>query len=415
MLKKALSHLTGQSGVFAINALFGLLIIRLLPPTEYAVVVIALFLQVAACVLSDLGLTHALISKLSHGSSAQLLTATIMRAAISQKNQFSYLATPFVFIFGLILLRESVSSPLELITILIVSVVTGFFQSTLNLRKAALNISHDDRALLRLGLIESFTRVALLPLCVLFPTTFIVVAINLVATLLTILSLTRVAGGPPLGRQDACHALKTELRSGVVPLAPGVIYALFQGQIAILLLSILGEPQMVAEAGALGRLAQVINLLMVLNPFWVQPYFSRLNNKADVFFATTRLAVGLVCLVSLIWGSVVWLPDWWLMIIGEQYAHTTEELRVAMAGVLVHAVFAVSYTVALARGLVAGQHWAISLSIFLQFVFLASLGVHSVADALVLQMLPAIGGLLVQWILIGRYLISRERPIDAHN
>jgi hypothetical protein len=94
------------------------------------------------------------------------------------------------------------------------------------------------------------------------------------------------------------------------------------------------------------------------------------------------------------------------MIIGHQYAHVTKALQVAMAGVLVHAVFAVSYTVAVARGLGAGQHWAISLSIFLQLLFLALVGIHSVEDALVLQLLPALGGLLVQLILIGRYLIS---------
>lgn len=194
-----------------------------------------------------------------------------------------------------------------------------------------------------------------------------------------------------------------------------MIYALFQGQIAILILGLVGHSQMVAEAGALGRLSQVINLLLVLNPFWVQPYFSRLTTKAEVLNAVRKLAFGVFCIAGLIWGSVVWVPDWWLMIIGDNYAHARTALQIAMAGVVIHAIFAVSYTVAVARGIGAGQHWAVSLSIFLQLIFLATLGVHSVEHALVLQLLPALGGLLVQWILIGRYLISRGKPIDAHN
>ncbi len=405
MLKRTLSHLIRQTGVFAINAIVGLMIVRLLPPTEYALVVIAIFLQVAACVLSDLGLSHVLISKLSRASSADVSEPSITRAAISQKNQFAYLTVPFVVILGIIFLRESVDNAFDLISVLLISTITGLYQSTLNLRKATLNASHNDYALFRIGLAEAALRVALLPFCVYFPVAIVVVVINLVTVFAMMIVFDRLTISQPRVKEQACQTTKVELRSEVLHLAPGAIYALFQGQIAILLLGFMGQPQMVAEAGALGRLSQVINLLLVLNPFWVQPYFSRLNTKADVFLAAKRLFVGVLGLVSLIWGSVVWLPDWWLMIIGHQYAHVTKALQVAMAGVLIHAVFAVSYTVAVARGLGAGQHWAISLSIFLQLVFLASVGVHSVEDALVLQLLPALGGLLMQLFLIGRYLI----------
>ncbi len=382
------------------------MIVRLLSPTEYGLVVIAIFLQVAACVLSDLGLSHVLISKLSRASSATFSEPSITRTAISQKNQFAYLTVPFVVILGIILLRESVDNSFELISILLISIITGLYQSTLNLRKATLNASHNDYALFRIGLVEAALRVALLPFCFYFPVAVAVLVINLVTVFAMTIVFDRLAISQRSVKERVCQATRVELRSGVLPLAPGVIYALFQGQIAILLLGFMGQPQMVAEAGALGRLSQVINLLLVLNPFWVQPYFSRLNTKVDVFLATKRLFVGVLGLVSLIWSSVVWLPDWWLMIIGHQYAHATKALQVAMAGVLVHALFAVFYTVAVARGLGAGQHWAISLSIFLQLLFLALVGIHSVEDALVLQLLPALGGLLVQLILIGRYLIS---------
>ncbi len=406
MLKQALSHLSGQTGVFALNAIVGLMIVRLLSPTEYGLVVIAIFLQVAACVLSDLGLSHVLISKLSRASSANFSEPSITRTAISQKNQFAYLTVPFVVILGIILLRESVDNSFELISILLISIITGLYQSTLNLRKATLNASHNDYALFRIGLVEAALRVALLPFCFYFPVAVAVLVINLVTVFAMTIVFDRLTISQRSVKERVCQATRVELRSEVLHLAPGAIYALFQGQIAILLLGFMGQPQMVAEAGALGRLSQVVNLLLVLNPFWVQPYFSRLNTKMDVFLATKRLFVGLLGLAGLIWGSVVWLPDWWLMIIGHQYAHATKALQVAMAGVLVHAAFAVSYTVAVARGLGAGQHWAISLSIFLQLLFLALIGIHSVEDALVLQLLPALGGLLVQLVLIGRYLIS---------
>lgn len=197
MLRKALRHLFGQGGVFALNAVVGLLIIRLIPPADYALVVIALFLQVATSVLSDLGLTHVLISRLSENSKTKFSPHLVTLAAISQRNYFSYFSVPLVFFLGIGLLFDDISSNPELICVPLVAVTTGFYQSTLNLRKAVLNSSHNNRALLKLGLIEGFIRVALLPLCVLYPAGVVVIAINLAATLLTLSSFSYVTDDLP--------------------------------------------------------------------------------------------------------------------------------------------------------------------------------------------------------------------------
>jgi hypothetical protein len=99
------------------------------------------------------------------------------------------------------------------------------------------------------------------------------------------------------------------------------------------------------------------------------------------------------------------------MIIGEQYMHTSPALRIAMGGVIAHAIFAVSYTLAIARGLGSGQHWAVSLSISLQLIFLFAFGINSLSDALMLQLLPAIGSLIIQLVLIGRHLTDKKYQV----
>jgi O-antigen/teichoic acid export membrane protein len=411
MIKKALSYLTGQSGVFAINAIVGLLIIRLLPISEYSTVVIALFLQVATCVLSDLGLTHALISKSSVRPLNSSQKSALVRSAIFQRDRFALIAIPVVFLLGWILLREYHLNPLELAGVASLSIATGFFQATLNIRRAELNADQNDRALFRVGLCESVLRVALLPLCILAPVAFAAIAINFISVVLTLFLLRRISEITPFEDVDEQGDLRKSLRTSASQLAPGIVYSLFQGQISVLLLGVTGQPQLVAEAGALGRLAQVINLLLVLNPFWVQPYFSRLRTRESLIQGVKKLAAIVVLLSSIIWISVVWTPELWLMIVGEQYMHTSPALRIAMGGVIAHAIFAVSYTLAIARGLGSGQHWAVSLSISLQLIFLFAFGINSLSDALMLQLLPAIGSLIIQLVLIGRHLTDKKYQV----
>jgi O-antigen/teichoic acid export membrane protein len=406
LLKKLFRYLVGQSGIFAINAVVGLIVIRLLPLTEYSTVVIVLFLQVATTVLADLGTSHVVLSQFSNNVLTPKNRESLIKAAISQTGIFSAFAIPSVFLLGWVLLRESPVESISLASIVLLAVVTGLIQSSLNIRRAELNADHNDRLLFRLGFFEGVVRIMLLPLCILFPFAIVVVGINLVAVGLTLLSFRRISNVKLYGSLESNDELRSELRAGTIPLVPGAVYALFQGQIGVLILGFCGQTQLVAEAGALGRLAQIINFLLVLNPFWVQPYFSRLRTNYALLTAIVKLMGVLTLLTCIIWASVIWVPGWWLMILGDQYTHTSSALRIAMAGVLIHAIFAVSYTVAIAMKLQSGQHWSVSLSVLFQLFFIMAYDVDSVEDALMLQLLPALGSLIVQWALIGRHFIA---------
>ena len=406
MLRTVFNYLSGQFGIFAINAVVGLMIIRLLPISEYSTVVIALFLQVATTVLTDLGTSHVILSKLSNKVLTQMDKESLIKTAISQKDVFSIFAIPFVFLISWVLLRESPVELIPLAFIVLLSVMTGLIQSSVNIRKAKLNADHNDRLLFRLGVIEGIASIALLPFCIFFPFAIAVIGINLVAAGLTLFSCRWVSNVNLYGSPQSNDKLRSALRASTIPLVPGAIYALFQGQIGVLLLGYYGQTQLVAEAGALGRLAQVINFLLVLNPFWVQPYFSRLQTNEALLIAIAKLMGLLTLLTCFIWASVVWVPEWWLMILGDQYTHTSSALRIAMAGVLIHAIFAVSYTVAIAIRLQSGQHWSVTVSILFQLFFLLATDVNSVEDALMLQLLPALGGLIVQWVLISHHLMT---------
>lgn len=404
MIRRAVQHVMGQTAVFGVNAVVGLLVIRVLPVTEYAAVVTILFIQVAACVLADLGLSHIVISKLSSKSTDRAHWRAVIESAILQRNEFAFFTLPLVGVLGMFLLKDLSLPRISLISIFAIGVMTGLVQSSLNIRKAALNARHDNDALFRLGMFEGTLRVVLFPLILSSPTALMVLILNFIAVGCTLVLFSMQSFEVKPQAEVLQENYRDELRSKAIPLISSVVYALIQGQIAVLLLGLVGQPQMVAEAGALSRLAQVVNLFLVLNPFWVQPHFSKLETNSALLKSLIQVGVILVLFMSVVWASVIWLPNCWLWLIGDQYAHTSSLLQIAMGGILINAAFSVLYTVSVARGLVVGQHWAVSLSVGLQLFFILLFGIHSVENALILQLLPGLGGFLIQCLLIGRAL-----------
>ena len=95
------------------------------------------------------------------------------------------------------------------------------------------------------------------------------------------------------------------------------------------------------------------------------------------------------------------MPNAWLWVLGKNYEASAAQLPIAVGGGLFYYASSVLYTVALSREATRGQSWAIVVGVGLQVAFLSVYRVLSVSDALFLNMLPAIGSLMVQLVIIG--------------
>lgn len=400
----ASKFLLGQGLAQALMLLVGLLLLRLLSIEQYALYTVAGTLLALVTVGSNFGLSQAIVSLGAARRDDKYHLGALLDAA---RRLTRYLMGPTMIATAIVAYMMMRVQPWPLdnkIICVILIFLIGVAQIESSLGRAILNIHHDARATFRVSFAEAGTRLLLLPLVSLWPTAALALLANLAGAIAaSILTARRT--------RELCHssdqseAIQTSQLIGfIVPIAPMVIYAVAQGQIAILLLTAFAEPRAIAETGALSRLGQVFNVLQLINPFLIQPVFARIVSRTDFAAKSAAVISALLVLCIFTITSTYVVPNWWLLIIGDKYSGLAQELPIALAVSLATIVGGTLYTMVIARGSTRWQSTAILPCLGGQLVFVAVYGVHTTWHALMLSLIPAVAYALVQTILLTQLL-----------
>ena len=273
--------LGGQALVQIINLVTALLLLRLLPIDEYALFIVASFYLSIGSVGSDLNLSTAL-STFGARIANDRVGLSGLFALIASLRRKLFVVMVLIIVGMTPYMVKSHEWRVELILVLLIPViVTIWFQQKLTLRTMVLNIQHDSMGLFQTGLTTALTRLFLTSFfCLIWP-------LAIVAVLSTLVSvycagwLAKKRCNLYLDEQSPADVhYKEKVKKFIYPLLPAAAYFTFQGQISIFLISLFGTTDAIAEVGALTRFAQMFTFLGVLNGFFFQPAFSRINNKA---------------------------------------------------------------------------------------------------------------------------------------
>ena len=392
--------LVGQGTVQAINLVSGLLIIRFLPLREYALYTIASLLLLVGSLGSDMGLSQA-VNTLGAKIRDDRQALGALYAGAYRYRRMLYLAAVGVILFlaTYMMYGHEWTFASACLSVALV-VLTSWFQQPVSLKKSILNLHHDADGLLYAGASEAISRLLAVITCLVWPTAVTALMVNLLGVLVGRHFLSKRCASLMSEQAVPDELQLKDLRDFIIPLMPVVIYYMLQGQISIFLLSMYGLTISIAEVGALGRLGQLIGLLIMLNAFLIQPYFARIEQKS-LYISSVRLVIAILfvfCLLTMI--SVYCVPDWWLFILGDKYAGLERELPLAILGPLLTLVGGTLYTMVIARNITRGQSWYIVVGIVSQIMFIGIFNVQTTFDALILNMLPAVGYILVQSILL---------------
>jgi O-antigen/teichoic acid export membrane protein len=390
-------YLASQGTIQTINLVTGFLILRLLSVEQYAVYVIAMMLVTVASVASDMGVSQGVMSIGAPVRDHPQKITSLVQAAFRIRRLLYTIVCPIVVVLTILLFRGHDEYWLMLGTLVALILTLAWGQQTVSILSSVANVHHDARSL---GLANGFTAIARLVLvstiCTAIPLAGTAIAINLCGTLLcAAIFKTRIGvSGSAWSVVEASYVER--LKHFSLPLVPGIIYYLLQGNIATALLWMLGSTTSVAEVGALGRLGQIIGLITLLNGFFLLPYFARVSSR-PLFLR--RLAQVLLVLSGICAGltiSTFLVPDWWLLLLGPSYFNLNSELRIAILGAQLSLLGSVIYTICIARGRTRGQWWQIVFGLGAQTLFLAVNGINTTFDALIFNMLPAGTYVLVQ-------------------
>jgi O-antigen/teichoic acid export membrane protein len=396
--------LSGQFIIQLVNVLTGILVLWLLPVSEYAFYVIALLFTAIVSLVGNMGISQAIATLGAKCRDDGAYLGALYSDGLDLSKTLFSIAAVCVLVLALVVFRDNQWSLGAITVALVLAIQVGWLQNRVAMKQAMLNIQHDDKALFVAGVVGGGARLLAGGLCFIWPEATVALIGNFIGALATNLLMTGSAR-KYLDHGAQCNReIRLSITRFIAPLSPAIIYFAVKDQISILILGFSGHVELIAQVGALGRLGQIIALLMMINPFFIQPYFARIANRPQFL---SRL--GQVCMLLSIFSiaamlSSILFPSTWLFILGGHYSGLAQELPIALSGGLFTLIGGTLYTIVISKGNTASQYWSVVLGIASQLAFISINGIETAMDAIYLNLLPAVSYLFLQTIVLAHML-----------
>lgn len=381
---------SAEAAIQASNLLVGLLILRYLSLSEYAIYIIAGTLAGIGAVLANMGLYPGTSFYVARAGETQDRVANVVTSASYLQNWLIGFAALGVVVIGGTYLHQF-HSLFELATVIAIILLQVVIAARLELARSILYAQQRARPIVAANAAIAALRLAtIVPMLLAIPSIGVlpVLAANALAQLVGFVSLRSAA---PQRSQRHDTQQDRQLLRYMVPLWPENLYYLAQGNIAVMAIAWLGGHSQVAELGALTRLVQIVMILSVLNRFVVQPYVARYDSLRDFRHRSLQVlsiyAGGSMLLLLLAWLA----PQPFLLVLGAQYQHLTGYVLPVMALAVVSLGGTVAYWLCLSSGHTAGMSLTVPFGIVIQVSYIALVGLESVAAAVGFMLATALG------------------------
>jgi O-antigen/teichoic acid export membrane protein len=418
---KRLSTFVGaQASVQLLNAATGLLLLRLLPKSEFAIYAIALGIQGTIAILTDLGFGGAILGLVGTKYQDKELLGSYIKAA-GYIRQFLIMIVSVVAIVFIVVLRhihiEGHTSG-EVTFLAIAVLVTVQFQAwasyyevplLLNNRLVSYYSPQIGAAVLRMAscFVLYYSHVISSTTVVIANTLSIVV----MGLSYRILARPWIRVPRVLSKEHAREMIRY-----LTPLIPGSVYQALQGQISLFLIAVFGHVGQIAEVAAAGRIGQLFLLLNSSNGVLVTPFFAK--TQPHLFRRRYLYAICAVAAVALaVAASAKVCPGLYLLLLGARYSNLTAQVR------LVVYASAIGYFAGAMWAVAVGRKWIFWWSGSLQMILLtliqvaciAFLPLNSSEGVLTMSIYTNLGALAVQilHLIQGMALQSSSPVVEA--
>lgn len=209
--------------------------------------------------------------------------------------------------------------------------------------------------------------------------------------------LYRSSARPYLSEPDGPDVATTRaIRKYIAPLVPGIVFFAFQGQIQVLLITVFGKSQSIAEVTALGRIGQLFLFLSAFNGSIVTPYIARVpfSQLAMRYSQAIMLSVA-IC--GLLVGLTFFFPGPFLWLLGPKYDGLQLELGMSVIASSLAIINGSLYTFNGARKWV--YYWSGMANILgliaIQIALVASMDLTTTAKVIVFSIFTSLYSLIV--------------------
>lgn len=324
---------SAQVAMQAIGFVCGILVIRLLPTPEYALYTLANTMLGTMVLLADAGIATGVIAQGGKVWQDRTKLGIILATGFALRRRFAIVSLCLALPALLFLLRQHGASwlmgtllALTIIPVFLLTLSSGLLEIGPKLRQEIIPLQKNQVAV-NLG------RLAVLVLILfIFPWAFVAILAAGLPQLWGNLRLRKISDRYADASQAPDPVVRQQLLVTVRRLLPGAIYYSASGQITIWLVSLVGSTAAIAQVGALGRLATVINLFGALFGILIAPRFARMPAARKLLVTRyVQIQLAVILFGTCLMGAVWFFPQEVLWILGKGYSDLSAELIMSIA------------------------------------------------------------------------------------
>ncbi|MCW3094235.1 MAG: polysaccharide biosynthesis protein [Ferruginibacter sp.] len=356
---------SAQLFVQAVGLVSGIIVIRLLPTSEYALYTLANTMLGTMTLLADGGISNGVMAQGARVWQDRQKLGVVLTTGLNLRSKFSIgsllVSTPILLY---LLLHHGASWITALLIVL--SLVVAFYAALSDtLLEIAPKLNQAILPIQKNQVNVGVWRLLLTGLTLfVFPWTFIAILAAGIPRIYGNLKLRKISNEFANSTALPDPEIRVEILKVVKRVLPGAIYYSMSGQITIWLISILGNTSAVAQIGALGRFAAVVTVLSGVVSTLFVPRFARLKEDSKTLLKyfcyyigfLVLLCVGIVLMFKIFSSQALW-------ILGPEYSALNNQLVLNIIGSCIGLITGLSYLLCASRGWLPNPLWYISLSL----------------------------------------------------
>lgn len=365
----------------------GIMVIRILPPQEYALYTLANTMLGAMVVLADGGIASAVMSQGGKVWMEQKKLGTVIVTGLRLRKIFAVICLPIAVGILLYLLRHHGASWLFSALIILSIIPTFFMMINAGILEISPKLRQDLIELQKVKVVSNLGRLGILAITLFaYP---IAVSALLAASLPQIwvnIRYKKITSKYADLKQKIDPVVQKNILKMVGRLLPEAIYYCLSGQIAIWLISVFGSTDSLAQVGALSRLSIILGFFSALFGSLVAPRFARLPNKPKVLLRHyLQILAGLIFLCICITIAVWTFSSQILWVLGSHYFGLDKELVLMAISSCLGLLYGASFLLGTYRSWVINPIIFIPVSLFTTALAVTVMDTSSLQDIILLN------------------------------
>ena len=311
----------GQGALQGVNLIIGLYLVRALSVSDYAKFGLASGFQSTTSIFMDMGYASTIIPLVGDRVFDRGLVGKYIQGAKSLRNKAFWILSPFASIAFLVIThRQKWDWPIQIA--LLASILVALYSSgTVSYSSVPLFLYRRLRAFYVPQTISAILRLAIYLVLGMFGILnfWIAAGFNALNITLNGYLLTKKSSSSIEWPLEDDPLIRKEILRYVLPAAPAILLGAFQGQVALLLIGIFGDTVSIAQVAALGRIGQILVVLMTFNVVIIEPFMARLHHRHLRFTYVKLIMVATIggCMAALL---AFLKPELFIWVLGPKYA-----------------------------------------------------------------------------------------------